>query len=32
MKTLFPTADVSVLQQAEELAAEARMSHQFTYL
>ncbi len=29
-KTLFPTTDTSVLQQAEELAAEARASHQFT--
>ncbi|XP_046453286.1 ubiquitin thioesterase OTU1-like [Daphnia pulex] len=29
-KTLFPTSDSAVLQQAEELAAEARASHQFT--
>nr|CAH0099488.1 unnamed protein product [Daphnia galeata] len=29
-KTLFQTSDTAVLQQAEELAAEARASHQFT--
>jgi len=29
-QTLFPTTEESVLQQAEELAAEARSSHQFT--
>jgi len=29
-RTLFPSSDVSVLHQAQELAAEARSSHQFT--
>lgn len=29
-QTLFPTSEDSVLQQAKELAAEARASHQFT--
>lgn len=29
-KTLFPTTDTWIFQQAEELAAEARASHQFT--
>ncbi len=30
MQTLFPATDISVLRQAEELAAEARASHQYT--